>query len=54
MEVALLNNEDVPLAYVSLISMENQFHPLSNTNGEEHVKCITTIFSPLVIRQYHP
>lgn len=49
MEANTPMDEDIPLSQVSPLPMENNFHSLSNTKGEENARRITLIVIPLVI-----
>lgn len=55
LDITIPMDEDVPSPLVSPLPMNNQFHPLSNTDSEEDIWCIADV-SPLllVIRDVPP
>lgn len=50
LETTTLMDKDVPLAHISPLFMENYFHPLSDTDGEEEARRIVAIVLLPIIR----
>lgn len=47
-------DKDIPLTHISPLFMENCFHPLSNTYGEEDTRMIIATLPSLVVRLVPP